>query len=252
VIITYEGKNGSGKSYGSTAEIVNVLLRGNWVYTNSKVYPDKIEKYCRDAYGVTFPDGMPLRYFENGFDLIKAIVHEMPRGRRGSCSLALLDEAQLFLNSRNWKTTHTLLQEFITYLPQHRKQHHDLIFIAPNFTDIDKQIRDLSQFVVRWRDMQRLELPFFGSVCPWPYSLMIKVDYDGKTIMGRKVAKRDPKIFELYESEALLIDNAFSNLSEIKPVKVDRQKEMSILLHRLQLPAIGVSVLLYLLTWYLT
>jgi hypothetical protein len=144
------------------------------------------------------------------------------------------------------------MNEFITYLPQHRKQNHDLIFIAPNFTDIDKQVRDLSQYVVRFRDMQKLSLPFVGSIWPWPHSLMICVDYDGKTIMSRKLIKRVPVFFKLYESHALLIDNHFSKIAEIKSVHIDRQKEMRILVDRMAVPAACGSGLLYLLTSFLS
>lgn len=215
----HEGKPGSGKSFCGVLEMISLLCRGCYVATNMPVFFEKIQEFLLDFYSLEYPGLMPLKVFEDGLDLIKFNYTEMPKGTRTRPNVVIFDEAQIHLNSRDWKKNHEVMRDYLDYLTHHRHYSHDLMFMTQDASMIDSQIRRLAQYFVRYRDLKRFAVPVLGPIYPFEHTMAIRLDYDCKTVLDRKIVNRDQKIFKLYDSENALQDEHFKgSLMLPKPV----------------------------------
>lgn len=84
--------------------------------------------------------------------------------------LLLLDEAQLIFNSRKWEKNF----DWIQFFTQHRKLGWNVILIAHDIQMIDSQIRPLAEYESRFRNLQKVKMPFLGvPLSPFPLFLVI-------------------------------------------------------------------------------
>jgi len=226
MITLYEGRPGGGKSYNAVMEIIRSLGEGSLVHTNILLHKSNIYKLVEKHYGVT-PADENLIYYEKGEDLAHGLPYLMPIGTRDITNKYILDEADSWYNSRDWKQNYEKLRQVFIYLKQHRKLHHDITLIVQDVANLDSQFRRLAQFIYRYRDLARLAAPGIGKCYPFPHTLEIQVDYDGKTILGRRVIPRKAEIFSAYESEQLLMDNAFNRHRSIGVLKKSGAKRFN-------------------------
>ena len=83
---------------------------------------------------------------------VKRKTKSLPEGR----GLAIIDEAQLFLNSRHWEHNFP----WIEFFTQHRKLGWDVFLIAHHSDMIDKQVRPLLEYETKLRNLKRVKMPF--------------------------------------------------------------------------------------------
>jgi zona occludens toxin (predicted ATPase) len=124
------GLPGSGKTYSAVRAVYRVRARDHKrvIWSNTPLY---------------LPWGEPVQFFDEVDDLFS-----VPRG-----SVVLLDEAHLWLSSRNWKAINGKVNEWFSQL---RKRHVDLLITAQNVTAVDKSLRDKIAFCSFMESFKRL------------------------------------------------------------------------------------------------
>jgi hypothetical protein len=104
--------------------------------------------------------------------------------------LLILDEAQLMLNCRNSMVGSKNL-DWVEFFTQHRKLGWNVLLIAHSQEMIDSQIRPLAEYESRFRNMQKIKIPFIGlPFSPIPLFLVIR-RYAGLGAGANVVADRD-------------------------------------------------------------
>lgn len=85
--------------------------------------------------------------------------------------LLILDECQLIFNSRKWEKNF----DWIQFFTQHRKLGWNVSLIAHHIDMIDSQIRPLAEYESRFRNLQKVRIPWIGlPLSPIPLFLVIK------------------------------------------------------------------------------
>lgn len=135
MITVVEGRPGMGKSVWLVAEVLRWLRAGRTVYTN--VYIND-EKLCQKYDGRLF-------YIESLEDIVTL--------REGKI---ILDEIQIYLNSRNWDK---LDIRFQLLLQQHRKRGLDIIGVTQSIKRADIVFRELVQVFYRIRKVAAFRVP---------------------------------------------------------------------------------------------
>lgn len=122
------GKPGTGKTYYLVAKAVKMLNKNRDVYSNFFIDIDKLEKLGRlkKVHG-------KLTFWKSAHDLI-----DIKQG------VILMDECQIYFNSRQWKD----LPESLQYkLQQHRKQGLDIWGAVQNLKRVEIVLRELVNWV---------------------------------------------------------------------------------------------------------
>lgn len=242
MITIYEGRPGAGKSYKAVKDIVVALCSGSIVTTNVFLYHDKVIEYCWTRYSIRV-DPANLVYIEDGSDLALHIEKISPVGTRSTPNLIVLDEAHCWFNARDWKENADRLKRQFLWMTQHRKFFVDIIFITQDANNIDAQFRRLTQFFRRYRDLARVSVPLLGQIYPMQHSMEIIVDYDGKTIMSRNIVVRQQEIFQLYESEQILVNAGFKKEVKTGNIKLDvKRRNKTLILHCVKFILIGAII----------
>lgn len=136
MITVVEGRPGMGKSVWLVAEILRWLRRGRTVYTNVQINDEAI-----------------LRKYDGRLFLIESL-EDIITLREGK---VVLDEVQIYLNSRNWDK---LDIRFQLLLQQHRKRGLDIIGATQSIKRADVVFRELVQVFYRIRKVASFRLPF--------------------------------------------------------------------------------------------
>ena len=74
--------------------------------------------------------------------------------RSGSC-LLIVDEAGILFNSRDWMVRAEEAEKVDKFFSQSRKFGYDVILVAQSDRMIDRQIRDLAEYLVRHFNMRK-------------------------------------------------------------------------------------------------
>ena len=199
IIEVLTGKVGSGKTYSAVERIYLHLLRGGIVYTNIDLAWEKVAHY---AYG----DGVvldPIQYQKFTNEQVPHFYNCVQAGLPDLHTLIVVDEAQLFWNSRDYKQTS---RELMTFVTQTRKVNCSILLLTQHESTIDKQFRLQIQYLWRFRDLQKWRFQALGFTYPFPHILQTCLDSVTLTEMSRRFATKDKKIFQMYESKALLVD----------------------------------------------
>lgn len=153
------GSLGGGKSALAVEMIMEHLSLGGTVVTNIEVYPEKLAEWMRDEFGLVM-DPDRLRVLDRAS--IRDFHDLAVRGNEERTVLMVLDEAALDLNAREWKT---LPQELFNFVVLCRKLIIDLVLVAQDANDVDKQLRQKMQYEVHCRSLKKfLKLPIFVRV----------------------------------------------------------------------------------------
>lgn len=227
------GSLGGGKSMCAVERIMEHLSRGGTVVTNIECHwqenpkePEKtIEKWLEREYLLKYD---PERVKTIGQESIKGFENMGIRGSEEMTVLMVLDEAALDVNAHDWKSQDRGMLNFIVLL---RKLKIDLVFIAQNASDIDKQVRLKFQRETHCREVLKMLRDWLG--IPIPGKLFVRVPYI--LTVGAKPWRQRAK-FSLgspamgyYNSHALHGSKAkeFKALAEAKTGKLQRIKRPS-------------------------
>lgn len=201
MIEVFEGRLGGGKSYTAVCRIVRVLAAGGTVATNIELNWLAVVDYCKRKFGVIIQERQFILLDD---DSIPNFHEHTPGGTLDCPTLVVIDEAQLYWNSRDFKKTDEGQRELLKFLTQSRKACTDVIFISQHVKNMDTQFMRLVQYIWRFRDMERFRIPVLGIKWPFKQILECCFDFDGYTLFGRRFVRKDTEIFKLYETGALL------------------------------------------------
>lgn len=199
MIEIFEGRLGGGKTYSAVERILLALSRGQTVYSNIKLYHGNIALYLEAVYGVELQPGQlnTLTYEEI------PTFHKFCKWGTPDCpTLLVVDEVHIWFNARDWANA---MREVLDFLTQSRKACLDIIFISQSADNIDKQFRRLIQYIWRFRDMSKFQVPALG--IRWPLNQILQLGYDGqdgRTKQFQRWAFKDKKIFSCYETLSFL------------------------------------------------
>jgi len=118
MITVVQGRPGQGKSVFLVAEIFRFLRKGHMVYSNIEV---KVPEKWKDQF---------------------VLIHSLDECTKLRSGKIVLDEIQVYLNSRNWDKLDT---KFQLLLQQHRKRGLDILGAAQSIKRADVVFRELVQ-----------------------------------------------------------------------------------------------------------
>lgn len=126
----------------------------------------------------------------------------VPPGCPESPNLVILDEAHIYLNSRDWKNAS---RQFLEWMTHTRHLSVDVIFISQSMLNIDKQIARLVGYIWRFRDMQKWGCAELGIMWPLPQFMSSQFDFDGKSmIKPSELSWKNKQIYKLYNTYQLV------------------------------------------------
>lgn len=160
------GLPGSGKTLHATKEIRNAILSGRQVYSNVHV---------NDTGYIYYEDFALLTDARDG--------------------LIILDEAQVYINARNWAS---LPPTFQFFLQRHRHNGLDLLALTQSLTRTDKVFRELVQ------EMHEVKINFtmFGYGIYTLNEVVSKLDEDVLYTGGTERFLLKPRDWEYYNTHA--------------------------------------------------
>jgi hypothetical protein len=192
--------------------------RGGTVCTNVEIKWPNIVDYISKRWGVI---PVPQQCIKLDNEQIGSFYLHTPSGTPDLSVLVVVDEAHLYFNARDHAATHKNLRETLSFLTQSRKVYTDIIFISQSILNMDGQFRRLVQYIWRFRDLSKWKIPGLGVRYPFQQILCVQFDYDGTTVLNRQFAQKDTRIFDLYDTNALV--STFVRLEDVK-TKFDLQK----------------------------
>jgi len=208
MITAIEAKPGQGKTVYCTYLIERYLRRGYKVVTNVRT------RFPKATYASTWEDILKHIYEHCSDDAT------MSKGREGSLKI-VLDELQIYLNSRNWEK---LPLEVQLLLSQHRHYGVDIIGATQSTKRVDTIFRELVQVLYRLRRITVFSL--FGHTFGW-FALR---EYDADDIDKDKNEREpvgfpsvyyvDPPVFKSFNSWQKLDNHLDSEVEEIIRYKV--------------------------------
>ncbi len=160
------------------------------------------ERYLLDRFKWRFQDG---QYNKVSNDDVTGDLHGLiPRGTPDKPVLCVLDESVDFFDTDDRAKAN---REFLSFLRHSRKQCVDMIFIAQEFTELNKRIRNQTHFIWTFWDMQTFKIPGLRSTLPPPWRNMILSQQWNKSMTGGPLKRiwrsRDVGIFGCYRTDEL-------------------------------------------------
>ncbi|WP_321531746.1 zonular occludens toxin domain-containing protein [uncultured Desulfuromonas sp.] len=187
MIIIHEGVPGSGKTYDAIRKIIDALRAGRNVYTNidGVDLPD-CREYISGFLDVS-RDLLQTRLVHLTDDQVRCFWEHVPEG-----SLIVVDEAQLYFNSRDFQKDEN--RKFGDWASTHRHHGYDLILVTQRAARIDTSVRSLAEFRYRYR-----KLNVFGGLMKKTY---LVYTFCGEDTKHMRLERRtyDSKIFPSYNS----------------------------------------------------
>jgi len=212
MIEIYEGRLGGGKTYYAVRRMMEYMAAGGHVSSNIHLKWDKVCEYVLNKYSWKL---VPEQYLFLDDDQICLFHRYTPCGSFEQPSLVVIDEAHIWLNSRDWSQQS---RELLTFLTQSRHCFTDIIFISQAALNCDKQIMRLVQYIWRFRDMKKYRIAGIGVGWPLNQFLRVQFDQDGTTVLDSVFEWKEKAVYELYDSFVLY--RKFPRLEGLK-VKFD-------------------------------
>jgi len=167
-----QGSPGSGKSAVALCMGIDHLLSGGILATNFDLIPgwsDRLaeqniycklglkdqKKYSKSLWERCFKVGKPDTLYKLSNEMDYYIKNPKIKKTREGRALLILDEAQLYFNSRNWQNNFG----FIEFFTQHRKLGWNIILVAHYKEMIDKQVLPLVEIESRFRNLKNVRIP---------------------------------------------------------------------------------------------
>jgi len=192
---------GAGKSYYACTRIIQHVLKGGTVVLsdNYALKWEKVKRYAEWLDGTQLEDDqvivVPAEETHRFHELTPQGTDELP-------VMAVLDEAHMQLNSRDWADKSK--RSFFDWLTQSRHDDVDVVFITQHAHNIDKQIARLATYITNVRNMAMFKVLGLGAI-PWRKNQfrINQYDQDGKTLLDAWYIKKDRRIFGCYESKSM-------------------------------------------------
>jgi len=184
MIECFVGFIGGGKSYNAVLRMLDHMSRGGCVVTNMRLelepwFNDNctfrgknkswhVGETCVNALGVRrvlhdyyrweYQQGQ-YRYVSDDDLLEHGLAGKLPGNRSGMPVLVVWDESADFWDCDNRQKAD---REFLSVLRHSRKLGMDFIFIVQDLSELNKRIRNQTQYVTRFFDMENFVVPGIG------------------------------------------------------------------------------------------
>lgn len=222
-----QGYTGCGKSYIAMTKVVDHLYEGGvvglnfrlvdeWAYICALNHPKykngsaSYEDCVKSLYKRCFYVGDVHTIAElskMGFDLCEGWAKK----RRERKTLVVVDEAQLYLNARNFRENFPWLQ----LGTQHRKMGLDFLLLAHHISMIDNQVEHLISYVSRAYNLyEQFRFPGTDLRFPWPFFFQFTRPRESHKARPRIIGFLKPRIYELYDSFELFAHDTLSSVVE--------------------------------------
>jgi len=169
-----------------------------WAWSNSCGFED----YLKRTYKWTYQSGQYNKLHNE--DMQGELHGLIPRGTPSKPVLCVLDEAVDFFDTDDRGKAN---REFLSFLRHSRKQCVDMIFIAQDFNELNKRIRNQTHFIWTFWDMQTFKIPGIRTTLPPPWKNMILCQQWNRSMSGgvlKRVWKtRDVGLFGCYRTDEL-------------------------------------------------
>lgn len=189
MIICFEGRPGSGKSYEAVRKIIDNLRLGRTVYTNIDGFDDPVKRESIKSYCGLDDYELETRLIYLPYHLLHEFWDHVKTG-----SLIVIDEAHKYFSNRDWQKSSN--QEFANWASTHRHYGYDVLLLTQNIGKIDAHVRGLVEWTYRYT-----KLNMFGSVVQHKYK---RESYLGDDItsqpLDRSYYTYDSRIFACYKS----------------------------------------------------
>ena len=160
MITCYTGTNGSGKSLHVMRKIYYNAKKRN-IMTNFPIkLPYSTSKNITYVSNLHLTPSFLVEYAKKFHDKDKE-----------SQTLVVIDEAQILFNCRDFRSYGR--DKWLIFFPQHRKLGYDFILVTPFIRSIDRQIRELTEYEIKHRKLNRykifqyLKIPLFIAITEW-------------------------------------------------------------------------------------
>jgi hypothetical protein len=210
-----QGYTGSGKSYCAMCKVadhladggivgLNFHLKDDWAYVlafhDKRVQRGELSLHdaASSLHRRCFYIGHPQTLEQLATPAYLERCESWCARRRERKALIVLDEAQLYLNTRNWRENFHWLQ----LGTQHRKMGLDLILLAHHISWIDNMVVTLISFISRSVNLyEELRIPGSAVRFPFPFFILIsKPRLGGKpSFMFRPLRSRISELYDSYE-----------------------------------------------------
>lgn len=207
-----EGVLGGGKTVFAVRDTLERLRDGGYVYTNVEMVRPAVRSYLLSKYGVYLRSDQ-LREFP-ATEGVKGWVEFMEWGTLDSPVLAIIDESQMFYNSRDWAKTQEHDRDMLSFLTQSRKAGVDVTFISQSSGNIDKQFRVLAECTVKARNMKHIKAPLLG-VAMSGFFFYQWTETATNHVFDSKWWKADKGVFACYRTAAFL-DSLMQEMASTK------------------------------------
>jgi hypothetical protein len=212
------GELGSGKTACGVEMAYELLCMGGWVFTQVRIHVEEVRKRMASE-GLEFdPERLVLLSGS-----LANFHRQIKRGADGEVVMALIDEAHLEFNAKDYRDTSRELLDFITLA---RKLDIWVVFISQDANNVDKQVRRMFAVETACRSLKEERL--FDAI-PFPIPAYARVRfkvYQGKA--HHKISSewhwfRLPS-WGLFDSKALLGAKAdeFSKMVVARRTKLKR------------------------------
>jgi len=186
-LVVVKGKMGAGKTMFAVRYILQDLAKGRVVYSNIELNWEACVRYHKKR-GIEVPR-------ENYRHLtVEHNWHE----QLAEGSLVVLDEAQLTYNARDFGKTDKEERDLLTFIPQARKWGCQVWIVTQHEGNVDTQF--LRQAAYYYRAYDLWHNPLIKMLLPWPFSIISKLDSDGKTRLESFWMHRGKELYQCYDT----------------------------------------------------
>lgn len=195
MISAFTGTPGSGKSLHAAKEVIWASRRGCAIVTNTPLR-------VKPRGGMVYIEHLRSPEEFLATSPIKRIVD----ARREHGALLLIDEAQIFLNARDWGDEGR--REWISFFTQHRKLGFDIILVVQDLHMLDKQIRSLVEYeyvhrnVINGRGFLADIFALFTFGHPLVYAIQKWAGMGGRRIGGEWILGRQ-SLYRIFDTMRL-------------------------------------------------
>lgn len=215
MVEAFVGLVGGGKSLNSVRRMCSYMARGGRVATNIRLtgFCRLSGEFCPSSPLLPFLRSLGWEYQSGQYTYISfdemaispAWFKRVPAGlNREQRTLLVIDEAtDLFDNlDRDKARSDSLYRELFRFLRLSRHAHIDVLFICQDLSSINSRLRGLVAGIWRSTDMKNFRLAKVRIPFPFDVFMLQRFDRRGKDELTREWVRKDPRVFDLYESEA--------------------------------------------------
>ena len=214
MIQAFVGLVGGGKSFCSTRRMLSYMALGGRCCSNIRLtgWDDKLHDLTPSCPPIQYLRSIGWCYQPKQYEYIpfddmvsdplwfKRIPAGFDRDHRTLC---VIDEAtDLFDTLDGGKLRNDSgYRELFHFLRLSRHAHIDVLFICQDIASINSRLRGLVANVWRSTDMRNFKVGIFKFGFPFDIFMLQLFDRTGKYLIKRDFVRKDPRIFQCYESE---------------------------------------------------